>query len=257
MLVLRHTLTALSLAVCLGAGASVASAGATDWVTIPASEYGIGDGFLGNPVACGGTLDTVHMTIATRDDKCGMELEICFRDRCVKAVRNDWGPVESTGRDIDLGPAVSEELGFAGQGVGDVRVRRLGLTDTIPVRPGGPPDPPPPGGGGGGGTADPLKAKHFMTPSGNIRCRTLMRKGRAVGVRCRVLSSDYIAVLRKRARRVTIAPAVANGSLPAVPYGHSWKRGRFRCDSETTGLTCRNMVTKHGFFLSRESTRLF
>jgi len=44
--------------------------------------------------------------------------------------------------------------------------------------------------------------------------------------------------------------------LPRLPYGHTWRWHRFRCTSETTGLTCRN-PQGHGFFLSRESQRVF
>jgi hypothetical protein len=39
-------------------------------------------------------------------------------------------------------------------------------------------------------------------------------------------------------------------------YGQTWSGGGLRCTSALTGLTCRNK-SGHGFFLSRESWRMF
>ena len=44
--------------------------------------------------------------------------------------------------------------------------------------------------------------------------------------------------------------------LPTLAYGRTWSWHGFRCNSATTGLTCRN-TSGHGFFLSRESQRVF
>jgi hypothetical protein len=39
-------------------------------------------------------------------------------------------------------------------------------------------------------------------------------------------------------------------------YGQRWQGGAFSCMSRRTGLTCRNR-SRHGFFLSRTSWRVF
>ena len=39
-------------------------------------------------------------------------------------------------------------------------------------------------------------------------------------------------------------------------YGQSWHYLGFVCTSRTTGLTCRN-AARHGFFMSKQSFRLF
>jgi hypothetical protein len=54
-------------------------------------------------------------------------------------------------------------------------------------------------------------------------------------------------------------PAVDwNGiALAALPYGSTLLVDTFRCDSATTGATFQNQSTGHGFFMSRESCRIF
>lgn len=46
-------------------------------------------------------------------------------------------------------------------------------------------------------------------------------------------------------------------TLVALPYGSTLLVGTFRCDSATAGVTCQNVSTGHGFFMSRESIRIF
>src|SRR5450759_3134525 len=46
-------------------------------------------------------------------------------------------------------------------------------------------------------------------------------------------------------------------ALAALPYGSTLLVDTFRCDSATTGVTCQNQSTGHGFFMSRESYRFF
>ena len=43
----------------------------------------------------------------------------------------------------------------------------------------------------------------------------------------------------------------------ALPYGSSLSIGTIRCDSATTGITCRNAATGHGFTMSREAYSIF
>jgi Bacterial SH3 domain len=49
---------------------------------------------------------------------------------------------------------------------------------------------------------------------------------------------------------------VIDDALPTLSYGQSWRRGGLRCKSESTGVTCINALG-HGFFISRESQRLY
>lgn len=97
----------------------------TGWQTGPAptpiyaSTYGLGDGLVGQGLACRGVLDTTTPVVAMRTGACGSRWRICHIG-CIVAVREDWGPAEWTGRDLDLGPAASRGVRFAG--VGYVRI---------------------------------------------------------------------------------------------------------------------------------------
>ena len=46
-------------------------------------------------------------------------------------------------------------------------------------------------------------------------------------------------------------------TLAALPYGSTLVVDTFRCDSATGGVTCQNESTGHGFFMSRDSIRIF
>jgi hypothetical protein len=46
-------------------------------------------------------------------------------------------------------------------------------------------------------------------------------------------------------------------TLVSLPYGATLVVGTFRCDSADPGVTCVNEATGHGFFMSRESIRIF
>jgi hypothetical protein len=47
------------------------------------------------------------------------------------------------------------------------------------------------------------------------------------------------------------------GQGASLPYGSSLQRGVFVCDSAVAGITCHETKHGHGFFISRESYRLF
>ena len=49
----------------------------------------------------------------------------------------------------------------------------------------------------------------------------------------------------------------AMGAGPVLPYGETIRKGRFECHSEEAGVRCVNRRNGHGFFLSRESVKLF
>ena len=46
-------------------------------------------------------------------------------------------------------------------------------------------------------------------------------------------------------------------SAPTLAYGSQSVEGPFRCVSATTGMTCTDASTGHGFFISIQSYRLF
>jgi hypothetical protein len=45
--------------------------------------------------------------------------------------------------------------------------------------------------------------------------------------------------------------------LVALPYGSSLAVGSFRCDSASTGVTCKNTATGHGFTMAREAYSIY
>lgn len=110
----------------------------------------------------------------------------------------------------------------------------------------------------------------FNTPSGNIgciafgqylRCDIAHKSWQAPRVQspCRLVRGDSLT-MRGTGRPVwtchgdtALAP---RGSRRALAYGTRWQRGPFSCTSRITGLTCTNRQG-HGFFLSRQSYRLF
>jgi hypothetical protein len=63
--------------------------------------------------------------------------------------------------------------------------------------------------------------------------------------------------MRKRGRvTVTCHGDTALGDRHVLGYGKTWRHDGFTCTSRTTGLTCRNLAG-HGFFLSRQQSRIF
>lgn len=111
---------------------------------------------------------------------------------------------------------------------------------------------------------------YFETPSHNIGC--YLDSG---SVRCDIRERDWtpppkpqycikagvdwgqgVSVASHRAS-VVCAGDTTLGGPGLLGYGHSARRGPIYCVSRTAGITCRNADTKHGFFLSRASYRLF
>lgn len=85
----------------------------TRWVTVHASAYGIGDGFLGRHMACGGRLDAVHLTVAHKTLPCGTLVELRYHGRQIIAKVTDRGPYWGN-RVFDLGPAACRALRACG-----------------------------------------------------------------------------------------------------------------------------------------------
>lgn len=67
------------------------------------------------------------------------------------------------------------------------------------------------------------------------------------------LDSDFVGW-----RRASDPTVVVNGlTLAALPYGSAIVLGALECDSATTGVTCKNTATGHGFIMSREAYSIF
>ncbi len=112
----------------------------------------------------------------------------------------------------------------------------------------------------------------FMTPSGNILCNgsidgsdiactIVERSGPLPQPKPRDCTGYWgheIQLDRNGPARLACAPRAprrANYS-DIAPYGVGARFGQIFCQSERTGLTCRN-ADGHGFFLSRRQQRLF
>lgn len=109
--------------------------------------------------------------------------------------------------------------------------------------------------------------QQFQSPSGNIGCFI-----DASGARCDIgqrswapppkpasCDLDYgngIEVSSDHADFVCAGDTTL-GSGPPLPFGSSAQRGVFICESASTGMTCHETRHGHGFFLARESFRLF
>lgn len=113
------------------------------------------------------------------------------------------------------------------------------------------------------------KFKFFQTPSGNIACA--MGGG---AVRCDILEHGWTAppkpswcdvdwgsgaqVGRKgKGSFVCAGDTVFAPDNPVLSYGDRLTKNRFRCASKQKGVRCVNRRDKHGFFLSRQSVKLF
>lgn len=120
-------------------------------------------------------------------------------------------------------------------------------------------------------TAAHAPSHDFLTPSGNIGCITFSgylrcdiahkswRARRTGRSRCPLVRGDSL-VMRGTGRPLWTCHGdtvlMPLGSEPTLPYGKTWRSGPFTCRSRITGLTCTNR-SGHGFFLSRQSYRVF
>ena len=114
-------------------------------------------------------------------------------------------------------------------------------------------------------------AAFFASPSRNIGC--VIIDGTA---RCDIRTRDWrlprrprscpmivdfgqglILTATGRARLVCAGDTAMDPQAPILPYGRTITRGAISCTSARTGMTCRSSRTRHGFFISRQSYRLF
>ena len=79
------------------------------WHSAIASSFGVGDGLLGSPLACGGRLTSTVLAVANRTLPCGTYVRIKVGSRSIVGRVLDRGPYVA-GRSFDLGPAVCRAL---------------------------------------------------------------------------------------------------------------------------------------------------
>jgi hypothetical protein len=114
------------------------------------------------------------------------------------------------------------------------------------------------------------RVKFFQSPSGNIGC--VVGGGIA---RCDILEhtwptppkpddcidGDYgngaAVVGGHPGEYVCAGDTVFSPSAPVLDYGEKITKNRFTCTSKTSGMRCANRNSGHGFFISRQSVRLF
>ena len=108
----------------------------------------------------------------------------------------------------------------------------------------------------------------FKTPSGNIGCEV-----RADYTRCDVDQRAWsappkpstcefdwgggIEISNGVAQFACASDSVLAATSTVLPYGQRTREGSTVCESATAGVTCTNEASRHGFFVSRDSYRIF
>lgn len=127
-----------------------------------------------------------------------------------------------------------------------------------------------------GVTSSAAGAAVFQTPSHNIGCGMFDGHGTGAFVRCDIAHRDWKLPARPHdaaCRQLDfegdmMVTATGRGHFicagdtilrqgPVLAYGAHKTVGRFTCTSTSTGVTCRNRRTHHGFFISKQRYRLF
>ncbi|HEX2402155.1 MAG TPA: hypothetical protein VHJ79_19545 [Mycobacterium sp.] len=129
--------------------------------------------------------------------------------------------------------------------------------------------------GGGGGDVPP--AYDFVSPSGNIACTIY---GDGSGANCEVQEHTWVvpastegpygrpcnfnfgglAIYVSQGKPGKLGCYEGSGKFKypdpdqqTLDYGQTYSRGAITCDSEPSGVTCTDTVTRHFFRVSRES----
>jgi hypothetical protein len=110
----------------------------------------------------------------------------------------------------------------------------------------------------------------FSTPSENIACHVSAKAARCdirerswkpppEPASCKEIELDYGhgIVLTADGAEFVCAGDTTLGAPATLGYGEASQRGAFRCESEEDGVTCSDVEDGHGFFLSRQSFRIF
>jgi len=120
--------------------------------------------------------------------------------------------------------------------------------------------------GSGGGVAS-FGPRFFQTPSGNIGCYLDAR-----AARCDIRQRDWSPppapascqldygqglIVTASGARLVCAGDTALGGRATLDYGEQAQRGRIRCDSEESGITCTDTGSGRGFTIARQSYEIF
>ena len=110
--------------------------------------------------------------------------------------------------------------------------------------------------------------RYFQTPSGNIGCYVSARAARCdirernwdppqADEPCELDYGQGIALSASGKADFVCAGDTALGGPATLDYGAVSRRGSLRCRSGMKGITCSDAASGHGFYLSRESYRIF
>jgi hypothetical protein len=102
--------------------------------------------------------------------------------------------------------------------------------------------------------------RDFRSPSGKVACAFYSDAEVPPIVRCDWQGSDDQAIEvreRGRARFRHVTDTVMNPDARVLRYGRSTTFGRLKCISRRRGMTCRSLVSGHGFRVSAEKRERF
>ena len=100
----------------------------------------------------------------------------------------------------------------------------------------------------------------FRSPTGKIGCAFESGGSLKPIVRCEWAGSNDTAVWvgqRGKAHHLRISDTVRDPNAPVLGYGHSRRFHRIKCTSRRTGMSCRSLVSGHGFTVSVQRQHLF
>jgi Family of unknown function (DUF6636) len=105
------------------------------------------------------------------------------------------------------------------------------------------------------------KVRWFHSPSGNIQCEVAAKDPRGTYAYCQTFTPAASVKLNAlgRSRVCHGGACVGNGPENAftLGYGRSVRVGPFRCTSQTTGMTCREVRKGHGFHIASSGIQRF
>jgi hypothetical protein len=116
-------------------------------------------------------------------------------------------------------------------------------------------------------------AQFFQSPSGNISCLLYLFPVNTGSADCQIRDSTWAAPPRpsncqggwgdslgivqgEPAKLECRTDRLLGENSPALAYGSAQTVAEITCDSELSGMTCRDSSTGHFFFLSRDSYQL-
>jgi hypothetical protein len=94
-----------------------------------------------------------------------------------------------------------------------------------------------------------MRTAGFQSPTGNIRCA--LQRDDDTQLLCKTLNNQNAVDLDT----LLDADTYITATIPAEPtlrYGHGWSSANFYCWSESTGVTCRSLYSRHGVEVNRD-----